>query len=506
MVKYAGIKHLDRGETMEHNFEIKNFTDERAYHNTAIMIYLKAAYSVLGDVTVRIGNSLNQGYFSSIGAKRQITSGDVRKIESKMKEYIKADLPIASNLVTLKEAQEMWEKVGCKEKASLLDCGDPNELIEIDDLDGYVNCMYTSLLPSCGYINLFEVRPYRNGLLLRLPTALSPNLIPEYRDDNMLYEAFAENNRMRKLTGIHYLSDINEKIRKGETQSLIDMSETYQMSMISMFAGQVLDRDLKVVLIAGPSSSGKTTFAKRLCKEIGDRSGLEPLYLGTDDYFVERDQTPLDDDGKPNFEGLEALDLDLFNEQMRALVAGEEVDIPEFDFKEGKKVFGKRITKLDAKQILLIEGIHSLNDVLTEKIPKSWKYKIYISPLIQIGMDRHNRVSTTDGRLLRRMVRDNQFREYDARKTLEMWHKVRAGESVYVFPYNSAGDVIFNSCTLYDTNLLRTYAEPLLLDIKEDEPQYAEAQRILNFMRFFEKMESADGIPQDSIIREFIGQ
>jgi uridine kinase len=270
-------------------------------------------------------------------------------------------------------------------------------------------------------------------------------------------------------------------------------------------ARMVAEGRKRVVLIAGPSSSGKTTTAKKICTELKRLTGEEPLYLGTDDYFVERDKTPLGPDGKPDFEGLGAVDLGLFNQQMEDLLAGKEVDIPEFDFVNGTKVFGRRITTLREGQILVIEGIHSLNDVLTENIPREDKYKIYISPLTQIGMDRHNRLSTADARLLRRMVRDNQFRGYNAEATLEAWPKVRAGESVNVFPYSSSADVVFNSSTVYETNMLKTLAEPLLQAIPESSEQYAEAQRILTFMKYFEKIESTDAVPEKAILREFIG-
>ena len=260
---------------------------------------------------------------------------------------------------------------------------------------------------------------------------------------------------------------------------------------------------IKMVGITG--SSGKTTTAKRLCAAIAERYA-EPLYLGTDDYFVERGETPLGPDGKPDFEGLGAIDLELFNNQMTSLIHGQEVDIPEFDFLTGTKQFGRRITKLRKNQIVVIEGIHSLNDILTENIERKDKFKLYISPLTQMGLDRHNRISTADARMLRRIVRDNQFRGYNAEATIESWPKVRAGESVNVFPYSSSADVVFNSSTVYETNLLRTYVEPLLQEIPETSPQYHEAQRILNFLRYFVRIESAEAVPEYSILREFIGR
>ena len=324
-------------------------------------------------------------------------------------------------------------------------------------------------------------------------------------DDDKLYEAYANSRRMRKYTGLNYLADLNEQIRAGNADDIIRASEWLQSRQIEEFASAVVEERKKVVLIAGPSSSGKTTTAKRLCGEIERLTGQEPLYLGTDDYFVEREDSPIGPDGKPDFEGLDCLDLELFNSQMEDLLAGKETDLPEFDFRTGRKVFGKRVTQLKKKQVLVIEGIHSLNDVLTENIPREDKYKIYISPLTQLAIDRHNRISTASARLMRRIVRDNQFRGYDAETTLELWPKVRAGESVNIFPYSSSADVVFNSSTVYETCLLKTYAEPLLEAIPETSGQYEEAQRILTFMKYFEKIENSEAVPDNSILREFIG-
>ena len=491
---------------MNGSVRINNFTEERAYHNTAILIFLKAVRSAMGDVDVEIGNSLNQGYYAYIKkADGNLTHSDIHKINSKMEKIIAHDSEIVIEHESVSHAIEKWHALGYHEKARLLEGRDPDELVEIADLHGYRNCMYGDLLPRSGCVQLFELRPYRSGVLLRLPNALLGDKIPEYRDDDKLYEAYADCMRMRRHTGIDYLADINEQIRKGATDDIIKASEYHQSKQLEEFAKMIADNQKKVVLIAGPSSSGKTTTAKRLCEEIKKCTGLEPLYLGTDDYFVERENNPIGPDGKPDYEGLDALDMELFNRQMEDLVAGKEVDLPEFDFVSGKKTFGKRITKLKENQILVIEGIHSLNDVLTEHIPRKDKFKIYISPLTQIGMDRHNRISTTDARLLRRMVRDNQFRGYNAEYTLEMWPKVRAGESVNIFPYSSSADVVFNSSTVYETCMLKRFAEPLLKEIPETSEQYKEAQRILKFMKYFEEIESTEAVPDNSILREFIG-
>ena len=491
---------------MGRDFEIKTFTDERAYHNTAILIYLKAVKSVFEHADVTIGNSLNQGYYSYINlGGAQLTTSDIHKIRDKMEKIIAHDTEIVIERDSAKHTAEKWRSLGYPEKAELLSGRPDDEIVEIAELHNYRNCMYCDLLPTSGYIDLFDLRPYRHGLLLRLPNALHGPTIPPYRDDDKLYEAYAECRRMRKYTGLSYLADVNREIRNGNADKLIRDSEWMQSRQLEEFAEKIIETHKKVVLIAGPSSSGKTTTAKRICSEIERITGNAPLYLGTDDYFVERSETPLGADGKPDFEGLGAVDLKLFNQQMEDLLAGREVDMPEFDFVNGTKVFGKRITRLGEGQILVIEGIHSLNDVLTENIPREDKFKIYISPLTQIAIDRHNRLSTADARLLRRMVRDNQFRGYNAEATLASWPKVRAGESVNIFPYSSSADVVFNSSTTYETNMLKTFAEPLLEAIPESSEQYEEAKRILRFMKYFDRIETTDAVPDNAILREFIG-
>ena len=491
---------------MDYGFKIRTFSEEKAYHNTAILIFLKAVKSIFEKADVTIGNSLNQGYYTYINlGGRQLETSDINKIRDRMKDYIEQDLEIVIEPCPVAKAMEKWRSLGYPEKARLLEARPAGEKIDIANLRNYRNCMYGDMLPSTGYINLFDLRPYRKGLLLRLPNALHEHSIPKYRDDEKLYEAYAESRRMRKYTGLNYLADLNEQIRAGNADNVIRASEWLQTRQLEEFAASVAEEKKKVVLIAGPSSSGKTTTAKRLCGEIARITGQEPLYLGTDDYFVEREDTPIGPDGKPDYEGIDCLDLELFNSQMEDLLAGKEVDLPEFDFRTGHKEYGKRITRLKKKQLLVIEGIHSLNDILTENIPREDKYKIYISPLTQLAIDRHNRISTADARLLRRIVRDNQFRGYDAETTLGLWPKVRAGESVNIFPYSSSADVVFNSSTAYETCLLKTYAEPLLAAIPETSDEYEEARRILNFMKYFEKIESDEAVPDNSILREFIG-
>lgn len=488
-------------------YQIKTIKDEQAYHHTGIMILIKAIKDTYNNPEVIVGNSLNQGFFVYFQKKdgTKIDRGDVQKIRKRMKNYVRLDLPIKYEWVKCSEAVEIWKKQGFDEKAKLFEGGDPDNLVIVYNLDGYKDYFYSDMLPSTGYYELFELRPYKSGMLLRNPTMLHPDRCQEYRDDDKLYEAFAASKNLRKNYSLDYLGELNA-LSDDEKREVIKFSEEGQAREIDNIAEKAVKEGRRLVLIAGPSSSGKTTFAKKLCAGIEKYSGVAPIYLGTDDYFLNRADTPLGPDGEPNFEGLDALDLELFNQQMTDLLAGKEVDIPEFDFMQGVKVFGKRITKLSPDQVIVMEGIHSLNDDLTRQVPLKEKFKVYISPLTRIAIDAHNRISTCDARLFRRMVRDNQFRGRDAAQTIRDWPKVRSGENGNIFPYSSMADVVFNSSLPYETSLLKHYAVPLLAKIQEDEPEYEEARRLLEFTNCFREIDMIDAVPQDSILREFIGK
>ena len=328
--------------------------------------------------------------------------------------------------------------------------------------------------------------------------------MPEYIDEVKLYEAFEQQREWDRLLGVDYVQDLNEKIDAGELLDLVQLSEALHEKKVAQVADIITKEHKRIVLIAGPSSSGKTTFARRLCIQLRV-NGMRPVYLGTDDYFVNRVDTPVDANGEKDFENLNALDLKLFNHNMKDLIAGKEVDMPTYDFIKGEKIFGQKITKLADDQILVIEGIHALNEKLTEMIPHEQKYKIYISPLTQLGIDEHNRISTTDERMLRRLVRDYQFRGYSAKETIKNWPKVRAGEDKNIFPYSGEADILFNSYHVYEIAVLKKYAEPLLKEITKEDEEYADANRMLQFLQFFHVAEDDSMIVNNSIIREFIG-
>ncbi|HIV80396.1 MAG TPA: nucleoside kinase [Candidatus Avanaerovorax faecigallinarum] len=475
------------------------------YQYSLSLIYLKAVKDTLGDdVRVEIQNSLNKGLYTEIKTKEPVTEEQVQAVENRMRELVDADLPFIKTVVDRDEAIRIIKEDGRTEKLRLLSETLGIKQVKFYTLDGYRNFFYGLMAPSTGYIKYFQLMKYRRGVLLRFPHQSAPDRIPDYVDEVKLYQAFGEQTRWDALLGVNYVADLNDKIESGEYKELIQLSEALHEKKIAEIADMIKTQKKRLVLIAGPSSSGKTTFARRLCIQLRV-NGLKPLYMGTDDYFVEREDTPLDEKGEKDFENLDALDIDLFNKNMNDLLAGKKVDLPEFDFMTGHKVFGKRITSIDPSQPIVIEGIHGLNGKLTEFIPDGEKFKIYISPLTQLNIDMHNRIPTTDERMLRRMVRDYLYRGHSAQSTINQWPKVRAGEDKNIFPYSGEADVLFNSYHVYEISVLKKYAEPLLRKIAPDEEEYAEAVRMLKFLRFFRTIEDDSIIVNNSIIREFIG-
>lgn len=477
------------------------------YQNSLILLYLKAVEDVLGHVEVDIENALNKGLFTEVKRKEPVTAAEVRQIEKRMRQIVAEDIPIGIEKLQIEEAEELFRQTGQPEKTELLRAAGMRKRkkrIPFYAIEGYKDFFYGQMVPSTGYIEYFQLRKYRRGILLRFPHPSAPDRIPEYVDERLLYQTFGEQNRWGRLMGISYVSDLNRKIEEGKAKELIQLSEALHERRIVEIADMITKRKKRIVLIAGPSSSGKTTFAQRLCIQLRV-NGLDPLYMGTDDYFVEREDTPLDEYGEKDYENLSAVDIHLFNQNMNDLLAGKTVDLPTFDFITGHKEFGKRITSIGSNQPIVIEGIHALNEDLTPEIPQEAKFKIYISPLTQLNIDSHNRIVTTDHRMLRRMVRDYKYRGHSAQNTIKTWPKVRAGEDKNIFPYSNEADVLFNSVHLYEISVLKKYAEPLLMEIQPDEPEYSEAVRMLNFLRFFRVIEDDSVIVNNSILREFIG-
>ena len=367
------------------------------YQYTLFLIYLKAVKDVMGDVRVDLENTLNKGVFTEIRSKEPVTDEQLEAIENRMNEIVELDMPITKQLVPRDEGLRIMQEEGMNEKIELLSANLNIKDVKFYNLDGYRDFFYGYMAPSTGYIKGFEIMRYRRGVLLRFPECKNPNTLPEYIDQKKLYEAFGEQKSWANLQGINYVMDLNRKLQDGKERDLILLSEALHEKRIAEIAETIKNEKKRIILIAGPSSSGKTTFAKRLCVQMRV-IGLKPIYMGTDDYFVEREDTPLDENGEKNFEDIECIDIDLFNKDMNGLLRGETVDIPTFDFMTGHKVFGKRLTTAKANQPIVIEGIHALNEKLTSQIPDDVKFKIYISPLTQLSIDEHNKVSSTDQR------------------------------------------------------------------------------------------------------------
>ncbi|MDO4868743.1 MAG: nucleoside kinase [Bacillota bacterium] len=495
----------DAAELAVEFLDMRTHSADLTYQRSISMIYLKAVKDVF-DTDAIIDNTLNKGFYTKPKLGREVTEEDVAKIDARMRQIVAEDMPIRRFTLTKQEGVSLWIKEGYEQKARLLQNVRSDAYRPVFyDMDGYINYFYGPMVPSAGYIEHFELRKYdERAILLRFPYHGQPDELPEYYNDRLIYEAFRQTHDWLNLLHAQTLGDFNKAVAKGGIKDLILLSEALHEKKVAEIADAITEGNKRIILIAGPSSSGKTTFARRLCIQLRV-NGLQPLYMGTDDYFVNRVDTPRDEDGKYNYEGLDALDIDLFNRNMNDLLAGKEVDLPEFDFIEGVKVFGKRITTITENQPIVIEGIHALNGKLTAQIEDKHKYKIYISPLTQMNIDVHNRVASTDGRMLRRMVRDNKYRGHNAEKTIEAWPKVRAGENVNIFPYTDEADVLFNSNLCYETALLKKYAEPLLREIGPDSPQHSEAVRLLEWLKFYNTVEEDRYVPNNSILKEFIG-
>ena len=484
--------------------DMRNHGANLTYQRSVSLIYLKAVKDVLGDVRVEIDNSLNKGIYTEIRMPVAVKEQQVREVAARMQQLIDADIPIKKIILDKESAISFFMESGLRKKAQLLTQTPQVEELVCYELDGYCNSFYGPMVPSTGYIEHFELKKYHRGVILRFPYPSAPDRIPEFVDERNLCSAFGESKKWHRLLDVAYLCDLNEKIETDKFKETVLLSEALHEKKIAEIADEICKENKRIVLLAGPSSSGKTTTARRLCIQL-KVNGMDPLYLGTDDYFVERHQTPLDENGEPDYENLDAVDIELFNDNMNGLLEGRVVDLPEFDFIEGKKIFGKRLTQLDPNRPIVIEGIHALNPELTKYIDEAWKYRIYISPFAQLNMDYHSRMRTTDARMIRRMVRDYKYRGKSAEATIDEWPKVRKGEDKNIFPYNGTADVLFNSALSYEFGILKKYAEPLLKNIGSDKPQYSEAQRLLHMLQYVKSYNDDSVVPNNSILKEFIG-
>lgn len=501
------IKPLDSIIDEDSTVEFLDITNNQAYlsyQSSLTMLLMKAANAVLdGQAGMKVRASINDGLYMLFDTP--VDEEQIAKMYQRMKKLVEDDIPIIAREFTKEEGKKLLEEEGLEDKSRLLNRLASDETIKIYSLDGYSEFFYNYLVPSTGYLKTFELIRYRDGVLLRYPHPSSPDTIPRFEDDYIVYNAFVEQGEWKNLLGINYVADLNDVTAdKEKSRTIIQLSEALHDKKIVKIADRITNEKKRMILILGPSSSGKTTFARRLLIQLMV-NGLKPLYIGTDDYFVERENTPRDENGEYDFESIDAVDIELFNKNMNELLSGEEADMPIFDFITGHKSFGKRITRLEEGQPIIVEGIHAFNHKLTGGIDDDEKFKIYISPLTQLNLDAHNRIPATDTRIFRRIIRDARTRDHTAAQTLKQWDKVHEAESVNIFPYTHEADVFFNSVHLYEMAVIKKYAEPLLKKVKDDTPEYPAASRLLRELRYVSKLDDDSYINNDSILREFIG-
>lgn len=473
------------------------------FQHGMIMIYLKAIEETMGRSKVDVQYALSKGLYTEIDGGVDISDNGLEKIKKKMEEIVAQDIPFEHKVISREQGLKQLEKEGLAQKKRMLMENKKSKTVEYYSLGGFNNFFYGYMVPSTRYIYGFDLVKYRKGIILKIPHERTGSGL-QYMDDRKLYNAFLQTQRWQEIMGTPYVTDLNIKLKNGEEKELIQMSEALHEQNIVELAQRIIAEKKRIILISGPSSSGKTTLARRLCIQL-QVNGKKPLYLGTDDYFVEREDTPLNEKGEYDYECLEAVDIEMFNRDMNALLEGKEVDLPTFDFIEGKKKYGDRITSIGSDTPIVIEGIHALNGKLTPKIDEEEKFKVYISPLTQLNVDDHNRISVTDARMLRRIVRDHQFRGHSAKTTIKSWPNVRKGENVNVFPFNGEADVFINTMHIYELSVLKKFAMPLLEEITPEDEEYAEARRLMLFLRFFREIKHDEYIVNNSILREFIG-
>lgn len=500
------LRELTEVISEDSDIEFIDLTDKqgnRVYISGLVYILLYAVKKLYGEsADVKVEHSIDKGIY--IKANFHLTESKVKHIKETMNSIVQADMPITNVTVDRIEAIKYFEGVNNHSKAGVMGYN-TNDYVTLYRLGNHYNYFYTLMPTSTAKLKKFDLTYIGNdGLVLRFPTIFLNSKIPEYKHHPAMFEVFKECRDWANTIKLSNSVELNNVLAIGHINYLIRVDETLQSNRLLNIAGDISKKrdKVKIVLMAGPSSSGKTTSSKKLCTYLAS-FGLMPRVLSMDDYFLDRKYTPRDEDGNPDYECLEALDMDLFDKQVEALLKGEEIKNPTYNFGLGKKEY-KTTMKMEKDNVLVIEGIHALDTRVLTNIARDRKYKIYISALTELNMDDHNRISTTDNRLLRRIIRDNRTRDYKVEDTLEAWPSVRNGEEKYIFPYQDEADCIFNSALIYEIGVLKTYVEPLLYSVPSDSPHYEDAKRLLNFLRLFLPI-PADAIPQDSILREFIG-
>lgn len=475
----------------------------RNYTRSVFFVLCKAVKDIWPESHVVIDIPVSNGYYCDLRIGRPVTEEDVAKVKARMDEIIAAAMPIRRHESVTEKAIKLFSDLGDTAKVKLLQTTG-RLYTTYYDIDGYYDFYYGSLLTNTKLIYLYGLDKYYDGMLLRIPTLKDPSILPEMIRQDKLFEIFKEHHHWQDVMEIRTVGDFNNAVDTDHSIDLINISEALQEKKIAHIADEIAKRKgVKLILLAGPSSSGKTTTCKRLSIQL-IANGLRPLQISLDDYFVDRELSPRDEKGDYDFESIHALNLKLINEQFNALFNGEEVELPRYDFPTGKSVKSGNKLKMEDNNVLVVEGIHALNPELTAQIPEELKYRVYVSALTTILLDDHNYIPTTDNRLLRRIIRDYKYRGVDARETIRRWPSVRAGENKWIFPFQENADVMFNSAMLFELAVIKQQAEPLLEQVPENCPEYSEAYRLLKFLKYIKPIPNTD-IPPTSLLREFLG-
>lgn len=509
MLAFKNKKLCELGTVLDKECELELITaasviGNDTYKRSLKFLMLKSFADIIGrENRINVMYSVGKGiYCKPIDDRFKITKDIISKVKARMQELVDKDIHFVKETVGTDEAIKRFKQQGMADKEKLFSFRRVSK-VNIYNLEGYEDYFYGYMVASTGYLRYFDLLPYDEGVVLMAPTKNEPGILPEYKPQEKLFNVLKISDQWSKMLDVDNVGDLNDVITNGDIRELMLVQEALQEKQIASIADMIKAGDKKIVLIAGPSSSGKTTFSHRLSVQLRAH-GLRPYPLALDNYFLERELTPKDENGNYDFECIEAMDLDLFNSDMKKLLAGEEIDIPTFNFTIGKKEYkGKRL-KLNDGDVLVAEGIHALNPLMTAQLPNDSKFKVYISALTQLNIDEHNRIPTTDGRLIRRIVRDARTRGNNAKDTIGMWNSVRRGEEKYIFPFQEQADVMFNSALIYELSVIKQYAEPLLFSVPRDCPEYYEAKRLLKFLDYFLGLDVTN-VPKNSILREFVG-
>lgn len=484
---------------------IRDKAGMNTYKRSCTFLLVKALKDVLGESLkkIKVEFTVGKGLFCNVSGDFELDEKLLRSVQAKMDDLVEQNLPIWKTSYSITDAIDMFDKAGMKDKVKLFRYRRASK-VNVYSISNCKDYYYGYMVPSTGYLKLYELGLFDTGFVLNLPERKNPDILPEFKADMKLYNTMKATNIWGQSIGIETVGDLNDRICQGGFLDLMMVQEAKMEGNISKIAIDIAQRkDIKFVMIAGPSSSGKTTFSHRLSVQLRAQ-GLNPYPIALDNYFKNREDTPKDENGQYNFECLEAMDVEGFNQDMKALLNGETVEIPSFNFKTGKREYKGDFMCLKEGDILVIEGIHGLNEKMSYALPQESKFKVYISALTSMNVDEHNRIPTTDIRLLRRMVRDFRTRGASASDTLGMWDSVRRGEEEYIFPFQESADAMFNSALIYELCVIKQFAEPLLFGITKDNPQYQEAKRLLKFLDYFLGVTS-ESLPNNSILREFVG-